>query len=408
MLSFLSRASGNSSRIEKALLKVKSRETSVCASREIEIQKEIQKAEAEIRLKHAPLRREEEFVAVEDALESIIQVLEFREVACSCPDSFVGKGRAKDPICIETETETGSSEDPVCISDSDSEASPETTCAKKKAKKKAEQKAPPIKGKKRPDLTWYDRSIGVFLYLHPSIYGQQPTDTMCYNSVAAALGSDGNTVRQWISLKDKGAETYISIWYPIVKDMKWGEVKRRFPQEWCAQYNIPDDGDVSEHLAPFKLVAEKSQTVIVTKGSEGRMANPKARSVEAKKNKNVKNVRLSYGANQHATKRMGRKDSGRPRAYVDQVEAVEEMVQDRWNSGDPTTRMEVYDMLRGRDDCAEGTDFYNSCLDAGKGSQLSMFLSRTLHSCPYQLLHEKEQYRSKDSRELASNVCRKC
>ena len=164
MLSFLSRASGNSSRIEKALLKVKSRETSVCASREIEIQKEIQKAEAEIRLKHAPLRREEEFVAVEDALESIIQVLEFREVACSCPDSFVGKGRSEDPICIETET--GSSEDPVCLSDS--ETSPETTRAKKKAKKKAEQKAPPIKGKQRPDLTWYDRSIGVF-FVSPSV-----------------------------------------------------------------------------------------------------------------------------------------------------------------------------------------------------------------------------------------------
>eukprot|EP00956_Cyclotella_meneghiniana_P024783 scaffold50391_cov37-Cyclotella_meneghiniana.AAC.1 len=372
MLSFLSRKSGNSSKIEKVLLKNKSREQSLGAATEQEIRKELLKAEAEIRLKHAPMRREEELASVEDALESIIQILEFRAGACSCPDSFVGKGSSQDPVCIETES--GSLEDPICIDDK----SPDkvTAPAKKKAKKAKSDTT--IAGRRRPELTWYDRSIGVYLYLHPSIYGLLPTDDMRYNSVGVAVGADGDTVRKWVSLKDKGSEHHVSIWYSIVKDMKWSDVKRKFPKEWTAQFDIADDGNVLEQLTPFRDVAAKSQSIIVTKASEGRMANPKARSVESSKNKNVKNVNLTYGKNHRATKRIERKDRGQARAYLAQSQAVEEMVQNRWNEGDPTTRMEVYDMLRCREDCAEGTDFYNSYLAARKGSQLAMFLSRIL------------------------------
>eukprot|EP00956_Cyclotella_meneghiniana_P040387 scaffold194165_cov46-Cyclotella_meneghiniana.AAC.1 len=250
MLSFLSRASGNSSKIEKVLLKNKFREQSLDASTEQAIQKELLKAEAEIRLKHAPMCRQEELASVEDALESIIQILEFRAGACSCPDSFVGKGSSKDPVCIETER--GSSEDPICIDDE----SPDKVAAP--VKKKAKKSGTTIAGRRRPELTWYNRSIGVYLYLHPSIYGLLPTDDKRYNSVGVAVGADGDTVRKSVSLKDKGSEHYVSIWYSMVKDMKWSDVKRKFPKEWSAQFDIEDDGNVLEQLPPYKVVAEKS------------------------------------------------------------------------------------------------------------------------------------------------------
>ena len=43
-----------------------------------------------------------------------------------------------------------------------------------------------------------------------------------------------------------------------------------------------------------------------------------------------------------------------------QAKAVEQFVQERWNSGDPATRNEVYDMLCIRDDCAQDTEFFES------------------------------------------------
>ena len=68
MLSFLSYKYDNSSKIEKALLKAKTREELLGASTETAIQKEPQKVEAEIHLKHVPMHGEVELAAVEDLL----------------------------------------------------------------------------------------------------------------------------------------------------------------------------------------------------------------------------------------------------------------------------------------------------------------------------------------------------
>jgi hypothetical protein len=104
---------------------------------------------------------------------------------------------------------------------------------------------------------------------------------------------------------------------------------------------------VTEYLEPFRSIAEKSQTVFLTKDSDGKMANPKARVVVAKKNGNVKVIRLG---DKGATKRIERTDKGKARDWLDQTKAVEDFVKGRWNGGDPATRQEVYDMLSIRDD----------------------------------------------------------
>ena len=60
------------------------------------------------------------------------------------------------------------------------------------------------------DLTWYDRAIGMFLYLHPKIYGHG-TKLSRQNKVAEALGIATNTVRQWCSLTDVGSHKFIAV-----------------------------------------------------------------------------------------------------------------------------------------------------------------------------------------------------
>jgi hypothetical protein len=138
---------------------------------------------------------------------------------------------------------------------------------------------------------------------------------------------------------------------------------------------LDDDANVHDRLEPYRSIAEKSQTVLLTKHSEGKMAHCQARVACGKKNDNVKVINV----NKHnPTKRVERSDSGKARSYVDQAEAVTSFVLGQWNGGDPATRQEVYDMLRVRDDCCEGFDFFKSYFGPGKEAALAGFLTRCL------------------------------
>jgi hypothetical protein len=198
---------------------------------------------------------------------------------------------------------------------------------------------------------------------------------MACNCNHKALGVSPNTVRQWVSLKDKGSEPHIQKWYVIVKHMEWGTVKKRFTYDWSCQFTLDDNENVSDQLEPYRHIAERSQTVFVTKDSMGKMANPKSRSISATKQGNVKVIRLGHNC---PTKRVERSDSGKPRSWIDQAKAVEQFVQGRWDGGDPVTRQETYDMLRVHDDCGEGTPFFNSFFAPNKSAALAGFLTRCL------------------------------
>ena len=66
-----------------------------------------------------------------------------------------------DPVQIET-AQSGLSTDHICVADESHDN--DTVHAKKKAKKAKPKTS--IAGRSRPDLTWNDRAIGVFLYHH--------------------------------------------------------------------------------------------------------------------------------------------------------------------------------------------------------------------------------------------------
>ena len=47
------------------------------------------------------------------------------------------------------------------------------------------------------------------------------------------------------------------------------------------------------------------------------------------------------------------------------------MVRDRWDSGDPVGKLELYQEIMALEECAERKDFYNSYLDPNKNSAAS-------------------------------------
>jgi hypothetical protein len=316
MFAFLKRAKGNDSKLEKRLLQKRSHEESLDAQTEAAVQKELKKAEVEIRQNRSPFIRDLEITAiVQDKISNIIDVIESRakEVTQTQPKGY-GKGSAHDPILVEQDGQPASSPN---TSDNNTHPS--------KTKPSPSSSTAEISHMKRPDLTWNDRSIGIFLLFHPSIYGLQSPVTRIDNA-AKALGTSPNTIRQWVSLKDKSSASNIQIWFGIVKHMKWGTIKKRFPTEWAAQFTLDDDADVTEQLEPYHSIAERSQTIFLTKDSTGKMSNPKARVLVAKKNVNVKFICLGKD---NGTRRIERNDKGKARDWIAQTKAVEDFVKGR-------------------------------------------------------------------------------
>jgi len=113
---------------------------------------------------------------------------------------------------------------------------------------------------------------------------------------------------------------------------------------------------VTEELQPYKLIAEQSQTVILSNYSGSKEnSNPYLKYKLAKKNKNIINIKED-------TKRAKHDDKGKDRKFSPQKDAIHKFIQDQWDSGNPTTRPEVYDILRERSDCQLNTFFISPIL----------------------------------------------
>jgi hypothetical protein len=240
MFAFLKRAPGNAAKIKKRQLQKRSHEESLDAQREEAIQQALKRREVELRLRqeHCPFTRELEIEAiVKDRLYNIIDVIVFNSKTANVI-VHNGNGTVEDPVLLNTKDRQASSPSP-----SSSTAAAPTPSNKANPSTSSSI----VRGKKRPDLTWNDRAIGVFLLLHPSIYGLQSPVTRIDNT-AKALGASPNTVRQWVSLRDKGLHSNIQKWYGIVKHMEWGTIKNRFTSEWVCQFTLDDDANVRDHL----------------------------------------------------------------------------------------------------------------------------------------------------------------
>ena len=126
--------------------------------------------------------------------------------------------------------------------------------------------------------------------------------------------------------------------------------------------------DVKSKLTPYTNFL-RDKPVVIGKFLTGTTAS--GRAAAAKRKRNVVLIKQQ-------TKRVKRSDKKKPRKYEAVALAVAAIVRDRWYSGDPTTRMEVYDEIHARDDTAPGTEFHNKHLRAGKGPALANFLTRCL------------------------------
>ena len=71
------------------------------------------------------------------------------------------------------------------------------------------------------------------------------------------------------------------------------------------------------------------------------------------------------------SKRVGRVDAGKPRKYIEQEKFVINLVEERWNQGDPLGKIELKDEVMSRDDCLDGTNFYKQYLNPTKLSAAS-------------------------------------
>jgi hypothetical protein len=85
MISFLAKAAGNKSKIEKRILKKKEKEDSIDEKTTTKVRKEVFEAAAAIKQKHAPFIPELEQAADIDEIENIIQSLEDIELGQMSP-----------------------------------------------------------------------------------------------------------------------------------------------------------------------------------------------------------------------------------------------------------------------------------------------------------------------------------
>lgn len=112
----------------------------------------MKKAEAEIKQKYTPFFAECDTAEVKDTINNMINIILFRN---HC-------GNSDNPILIEDQ------DGPIAM-DVNGDAEPEQPSPPKKKQRLTTSVA--VNGSRSRELSWKDRAVGVFIYLHPSICG---------------------------------------------------------------------------------------------------------------------------------------------------------------------------------------------------------------------------------------------
>lgn len=73
-----------------------------------------------------------------------------------------------------------------------------------------------------------------------------------------------------------------------------------------------------------------------------------------------------------------RSDAGAARKFSGQEAFLINFVKQRWDDGDPIGKIELQTEISAREDCAEGTDFFNAYLAPGKESGWSKWIGWVL------------------------------
>ena len=251
LFNFLARNNANKAALMKRILMQKEAEESFDTMKEQETAKAILKATREILHKDAPMLCEKEIVMISDVMNNLISAIESKFAELSVGTIDLNNNETAQPSSLKPKKKTGEGSN------------------------------------RHPELTWMEKAIAAFIYLHLDVYGTGINMNLL-KKVSAATGANVNTVRHWFILTDKQAAANIAVWYQIAKKLTWADMKKRFPKLWTNQFAIPDGATVLKELKPFRAVALKSQTLIVTKFSNNNLSTAKGRVVAARKNSNIK------------------------------------------------------------------------------------------------------------------------
>ena len=221
-----------------------------------------------------------------------------------------------------------------------------------------------LRGHQFKCLTWKDRAAGIFLFLHPQIFGSLPEDQAIVQA-ATVLGVEAQTMRKWAILENKSSHNHIPKWYPFLKKLTWGEVKKSCRSDFCNSFSIPESSNVNNQLKKHQEVAEGSMKKFVSHFTGG----------SAKGRKKLAQCEASTTAMCKATRKVTRKDKGVPRKWILENQFVANFIRRQWELGDPATRESIVTELRLDVLNRENNEFHNSYLAAGKEAQLSRFVT---------------------------------
>ena len=211
-----------------------------------------------------------------------------------------------------------------------------------------------------------ERAPVIFMILHPQIWGKLSRAEACEKG-AQRLGLERHTVAGWFTKEPTGKRSCIETWYDIVHDMSWKDVKACFRGSKARvtdPFDLLDDANVHMKLGEFEPFRGDKR---VLNPYTGMSAAKKGLLVRAQSNVYV----ILGGKGQKAAREY------QP-GYPAQHEFVRVSVQDRWNSGDPISRLELTDLLVQKFSSGPWYDKHVDPACKSHASNLSGWITRTL------------------------------
>ena len=145
--------------------------------------------------------------------------------------------------------------------------------------------------------------------------------------------------------------------------MTWGDVSKCFNPSWADQWKLDATAKLTEdQLSMYEEHIKGSKKTFFSQYTPG--TTTAGRKASAKQDPNTTVITKT-------TARTERKDAGKGRKWQNQEAFVIALVAKRWDDGDPIGKTELKDEVLARDDCVEGTPFWNSYADPSKKSSAS-------------------------------------
>ena len=108
-----------------------------------------------------------------------------------------------------------------------------------------------LRGMLKKVFTWHYQAVGAFIFLHKEIYGEGYHNR--YANVANVLGiHEMSTVQKWFSLHNAGTKNNVKVWMPLVKYIKWPNVKTNFTAALSEKWKVDDEETFVKQIDPYK------------------------------------------------------------------------------------------------------------------------------------------------------------